>query len=520
MISVDQLGTDVLRSAWPHLGDDGFRRIEREGVSFTECAYDHACSVTAPGHATLATGASPSVHGIVGNDWADAGAMEVVGSVDDRSTRLVPSGGTGASAHRLLVPTFADTLKAAFGGRAKAATVALKDRSAILMAGASADFVVWFDRKKGLLTTSTAFVPAESGPEVAWLDELNRLRPVESFADYAWPKLGPPGAYAGLVEDDDPVEPFLGGSRTLPHHITLAAAPSLAAFCEALVISPAGSDIVWAAAGFLLEKGGLGKDDIPDFLGIGFSSNDWVGHAFGPDSHEVRDMTLRTDRIVGEILAHLDRTVGKGRYHVILTADHGVGPVPEVAARRGIAAGRIHPDRVKLAIEAAMRDRFGPAPGAEHWYALTGDAGVLLNRPLLAAKKIPLAEAQDVAAAGAARVRGVAEAIAVHTIADGTLPSNAVHDAIKRAFHGPRYPDVYVVPKPYHLFGSTVASHGTPYQYDRRVPLFLSGPGLKAGHRSHTPVSPGSGVVTIAAVLGIGPPAGADHPVLAEALAE
>jgi predicted AlkP superfamily pyrophosphatase or phosphodiesterase len=518
MIVIDQLGTDVLGSARPFLGDTGFRRLEREGTSYPGCAYLHACSETGPGHATLATGASPCAHGIVGNDWIDATTAEIVGCVEDRGTKLLSNGDPGASAHRLAVPTLGDAMKVAFGSVAKVAAISMKDRSAILLAGASADHAVWFDRKTGLFTTSTAFVSATSGPAVAWLDDLNRSAPVAARTEIVWEKAGPPEAYAGLPPDDQPAEYPLGGTRALPRTLRRSDAKSGPEWCDWIAYSPAGLELVFAHARFLLAHAGLGRDDVPDYLGVSVSSTDFVGHLFGPDSHEVRDMTIRTDRLLGAFLTHLDEVVGRGRYDVLLSADHGIGPIPEAAVLRGIPAGRVSAEKVKLAVEAGMRERYGPPPPTEHWVAKVLDADLLLNRPLLEARGIPLGEAQDHAARAAARVFGVHEAVAVHAILENTLVPNALHDAMRRAQMRERSVDVYVVPKPWHVFGRTIATHGTPWEYDRRVPLVLAGPGIRKGHRSLEPAAPGSGVVTIAAGLGIGGLAGADHPVLSDAM--
>jgi hypothetical protein len=518
VIVVDQLATWVLRAAWPHLGDQGFRRLEREGAVFERCAFRHACTVTAPGHATIATGAHPRSHGIVGNDWIDPDTLGAVGSVDDKGTKLLPSGAIGASPHRLRAPTLVDALEVAFGSASRSASVGLKDRSAILLAGASADYVVWFDKAAGLLSTSTAFVKAGDPAGSRWLDELNRLRPVEAFHDFVWRRSGPPAAYEDLEDDDDPVEYPIAGTRTFPHDFGRIAGLSRKQFVEQLVISPAGSDLVWTAAKHLARHARLGEDDVPDFLGICLSSNDWVGHVFGPDSHEVRDMTLRTDALLAEVLAHFDATVGAGRYHVVLTADHGVGTVPEVAARRGVPAGRVPILKLKLAVEGAMRARYGEPPPGEHWYAGIGDAGIMLNRRLLAARGIAVAEAQSAAATAVASVKGIALAIPGHALATGGVPRDEIHEAILLSYVRESAADVRVVPKPDHLIGPTAASHGTPYAYDREVPLFLSGPGVKRGYRCRDPVAPGSAVVTIAAALGIAPPARAEHPVLDGAL--
>jgi Type I phosphodiesterase / nucleotide pyrophosphatase len=517
MIVIDQLSSDVLQSAWPHLGPDGFRRLAREGTFYPRALYDHSCSETGPGHATLATGASPSVHGIVGNEWIDSATANVVGCVDDPLATLVPSGSRGASAHRLLVPTFGALLGAVHGPRVTTAAIAIKDRAAILPAGRSGDYVVWYDRRAPCdYTTSSAFLPSPSPPP--WLARLNESRPPEMRTGFVWEKAAPPAAYADLGPDDDPAESSAHGTRTFPHEIRPDQFSLPAGFCEAVCASPAGLDLTFAGARVLLDEARLGQDEVPDFLSISLSANDLVGHLYGPESHEVRDMTIRTDRHLAAFLQELDRVVPEGRYHVLLSADHGVGPIPEALARRGVEAGRVNPDRIKLAIEAGLAEAYGKAPESRHWVRRTLDADVLLDRRLIAEKRIPLAEAQARAASSALTAPGVLDAIAVHRIFDGSLPAGPFRDVIRRGQREPRSVDVYVVPRPYWLFGSNRANHGTVHEYDRRVPLILCGPGIRRGFEDQAPVSPGSGIVTLARALGMPPPSGADHPALEAAL--
>jgi Type I phosphodiesterase / nucleotide pyrophosphatase len=518
LIVVDQLASSVLESAWPHLGEGGFRRLAREGASYPRAAYDHSCSETGPGHASLATGATPSVHGIVGNEWLDADSGEIVGCADDAGKPLVPGGARGSSARRLLAPTIGDALRAAYGPGVRIATVSIKDRSAIFPAGAGGDYVVWFDRKASCgFVTSSAFV--RPGADVSWLERLNALRPKEALEGFVWEKVAPQGAYADLGADDDPVEINVDGSRAFPHELRPDRFASANVFCEALCASPAGLDLVLGGARFLLREAGLGQDDVPDLLGISFSSTDLVGHLYGPESHEVRDMTLRTDALLAGFLADLDRLCPE-RYFLLLSADHGVGPIPEALVRRGQPAGRVNVDKLRSAIEGGLRAAYGPAPESRRYLRRTLDSDVLLDRPLLAEKGIPLAQAQDRAAAAALTAPGVAEAIALHRVFDGSLPPGAWYDLFRNAQLQSRSVDLLVVPKPHWLFGSNRANHGTPHDYDRRVPLFLMGPGIKRGHEGADDVAPGSGVVTIAAALGIPPPAAANHAPLADALAK
>jgi predicted AlkP superfamily pyrophosphatase or phosphodiesterase len=516
LLVIDQLTPEVLAGAWPHLGDDGFRRLAREGVSFEKCAYDHACSETGPGHATLGTGTSPSIHGIVANAWIDASTGQIVGCVDDESVKLIPGDTRGSSAHRLLAPTLGDAMKSKWP-EARIVGISIKDRSAILPVGAAADRAVWYDRTVGRFVTSTAFA-RDGNP--AWLAALNALRPVTDWEEAVWTKSGEPGAYADLGPDDSPFEQTLDGSRDFPHRTKLAAMVSRSWFVEAVCASPGGLDLVFGGAAFLVEDAGLGRDEVPDLLSISSSANDLVGHAFGPESHEVRDITLVTDRKLAELFRKFDEVAGAGRWIAALSSDHGIGPIPEALVKRGVAAGRINPDRIKLAVEKAFRERFGPPPGPRTWVKRLYETDILLDRDLLELNEISLNDAQDFAARAAASVPNVAEAIALHSVFDGSLPAGPVYDAIRKAQMAARAADVYILPKPRFVMTATAATHGTPYDYDCRVPLLFAGPGFRRGVRSETAVAPGSVAPTLARALGIPPPAKASYPVLEEALAK
>lgn len=511
LLVVDQLTTDVLRSAWPWLSEAGFRRVAKEGVNFAAAEYSHACTETGPGHATLSTGASAAIHGIVGNEWIDPAAGRVVGCVADPGVRPVgvPTPRRAASPQNLLAPTLAETLRLTFGRRSQVVTLSLKDRAAILMAGRVGDLVLWYDDETGSFTTSSAY--AETVPPL--LAAFNAAGLAGGFAGWTWDRTGPPGAYADLGPDDDPRERPATGGRTLPRR--LPAEAGLALYRE-IYTTAAGNHLLQALALRAIEDTGLGRDDVPDFLGISWSSNDVVGHQFGPASHEVRDMTLLVDRQIAEVLSALDRTVGAGRYHVILSSDHGVAPIPEIARDEGLRAGRIPAAAVVAAVDAALSARFGPLRSGS-WVKAHSDPQVLLDRSAIAALGLdPVAVAEE-AARALERLPDVAAAWPVRWILDGRLPEDAIHGPLRRSLHPGRSGDVLMLARPYVLVSEAGTMHGTPWRYDARVPLLFMGPGIRSGYTSRRSVGPGSGVTTIAEALGIGGPAGADHPVLDEA---
>lgn len=292
LCSVDQLARWVFEQGRPHLAaDGGFRRLLAEGVHFTQCAYEHACTETGPGHATIATGAPASGHGIVRNEWwsaEDGGKVYCVGEKVEALPDLREGKDRGPG--RMLLPTLGDSLKAHVPG-AKVASVSWKDRSAILMAGRAADAVVWFEATTGNLVTNTTW--AATTP--AWLSAFNAARAIDGFHGFVWDRIGPAEAYAGLVDDRPYEVPHQNGSnqRTLPQPITGGRPdPELGFFVE-VYGSPVGNTLVRLATEAAVQGMELGGDAVPDLLCVSFSSTDVIGHQFGPDSVEARDALLR-----------------------------------------------------------------------------------------------------------------------------------------------------------------------------------------------------------------------------------
>lgn len=516
LVCVDQLASWVLEPAWPHFGEDGFRRLRREGVEFARCAFRHACTETGPGHATFATGAAARTHGIIGNTWADAAAGKSVYCVAQEDAELLgtagPRGGSGRGPALLRAPTLGETMRAHLGPEVRIASVAWKDRSAILMAGRTADAVLWVDTTSGELITSRAY--AEALP--SWAADFNRRSPAKQWFGAEWARIGPDVAYAGLVDD----RPFEGrnplGTRVLPHAITGGEKEPGSRFFQHLYLSPFGNELLLAAALAAIDGVQLGQDEVPDLLCIGFSSNDAIGHQYGPRSVEVRDATLRTDRLLAELFHALDARIGADRYVVVLSADHGIAPIPEAVVEAGTGMPRMRAVQTVVqavaAAEQALRMALGAPPekgwirrsGAEFWI----DRAAFGDRP-----QAEITEARRLAAAAMARVPGVRTAVAADDLLSAVPGDDPVLRSLWFAAHPARVPDIALVLEPHANPSTTPAMHGMPYPYDQEVPLFVRGAGVRAGTRCDVQVGPGLGVVIAARLLGIPKPALADEEV-------
>ena len=515
LVSVDQLASWVYEQGVPHFAaDGGFRRLERDGVQFLQCAYQHACSETGPGHATIGTGAPAAAHGIVRNQWYSVDDKKVVYCVGQEQAALsdLPEGkdrGPG----RLLAPTLGDSLKAHRAG-SRVASISWKDRSAILMAGRSADIAVWCENATGRFVTNTFWCDAVP----AWLADFNAGRLLDSYYGWVWQRVAGPDAYVGLV-DDRPYE-FVhangGKQRFLPQTLTGGLDKPGAAFYTQVYASPIGNEMVLQCAQACVRGMDLGEDDVPDLLCVSFSATDLVGHYFGPDSVEARDALLRLDQQLGQLLTFLDGAVGKDRYALFLTADHGVGPTPEWARANGVDAGRgALLTMAGAAAESALRGAFGALPSGQRYLSHVGEYTLFLDRERLLAQvpgRAPdelLAAASRIAASAAQRTAGIVAAFAT---VDLDLPGAAA-DPLRAAFRAAVFPgragDVQLVVKPYWLDGTLPASHGSPHAYDRQVVAFALGGGAPAGLRLMQPITPGFGAVWLALQLGVPRPSAA-----------
>jgi hypothetical protein len=460
---VDQMRADYLDRFEQRFGPDGFRRL-MAGARFTECAYPYAITETAPGHATLATGTTPDRHGIVSNAWFDRTAGRMVTSVEDAESPLVGATGTGASPRRLLADTLGDGMRLATGGRALTFSVAGKDRAAILSVGAMASGAYWYDEVSGGMVTSRYF--RDSLP--------------------AWAARFDTGRYAGHRSPED------------------------------FRRQPAFHDMLIDFAQALIEGEHLGEDDDADLLVIGFSGVDFLGHHVGPYDKALEEMMVRLDAQIASFLQRLDTRVGRDRLIVALSADHGVAPT--LAQDR--AAGRRADDapvllerrRVETVLSQALGKRSGDRPAPR----LLGDTATRfwLDPGDLQRAGLSL----DAAAATAGDASLAIPGIFGYVSRDTTSVDPLTAELYRHSMFGGRSPDLFLVPLPYAVEGADdPASHGTPWAYDRRVPLLFAGAPFRPG-AYREPCSPADLAPTLAAALHIPPPAMTTGHALAAAL--
>ena len=507
-ITVDQLRTDLVARYADRYGEGGLRRFLDVGVFYDNARYAHAITETAVGHATLFTGALPSAHGIVGNEWLEGGRKR--SSVEDARYPLIgaekPS--AGASPDALRVSTLGDELKLASDGRALVFGVALKDRAAILPAG-HAGKAFWFEEASGRFVTSSYYYPTT--PE--WLSTFSAKRPLDRFPAQ-WDLLLGRDTYRQRENDARPFEKPLEGGPSFPHVLGGADPQSRA---RAVKHSPFGDELTMDLVEALFDAENLGRDEIPDLLAISFSATDIVGHAFGPESLEAEDNLLRLDRTIARLFSLLLSRLPPQQMVVVLSADHGISETPEHLASLGLPSGR-HPAGTVLVQElnAKLVERLGA--GADFVLGFANPC-LWLDEAKIAGRNLAVEDVERMIADLALARPGFARAITRSDLLRNRLPQNEIEVRVRDSFDRERTGHVYLVPAPGWVQATDpaelAAMHGTPYSYDRSVPIAFWGLGLAPQHVK-SEADPRDIAASLAALTAVNAPSGSSGRVLAE----
>ncbi len=493
VIVVDQMRTDYI-TTYGHQWTKGLRRLVDTGAWFPLAEYPYALTFTCPGHATISTGTFPSTHGLIGNGWYDRDLRKHVTCTEDASATSVPFGGRqGIEKHGLKylrTTTLSDTLRAQAVRPATVVGLSLKARSAMTLAGHASPttYTVW-EEDDGTWATSTAYTSTPS-PVV---DQWAAANPVRAKYGQTWDRLLPASAY--LFEDSQPGEPT---NHLFPHRLVSKTGQPDNEFVSLWERSPMSDAALSSLAQHMVRELKMGQTATgTDFLAIGFSSLDIVGHAFGPRSHEVQDTLARLDVSVGALLDTLDSVVGRDRYVVALSADHGVAPMPEQMASILPSTGRYSSTLVRSAIENTLTPMLGEGP---HVTTVSG-ANVYLT-PGTLDRVIQAPGARGAVTAALKAIPGPGPVYWADELASSVATTDALLQRARNSYVPGRSGDLLVIAEPYWLAQATGTTHGTPYGYDLRVPVVFVGAGITPG-RYMTPASPADIAPTLAALLGL-----------------
>ncbi|HEX4809792.1 MAG TPA: alkaline phosphatase family protein [Bryobacteraceae bacterium] len=476
----------------------GLDRMMSRGADFTNAFYTQVPTVTAVGHSIFLTGAMPSMSGIVGNAWYDRDERKIVTSVCDWDRKTVGghqeepgqkcTDADPASPKRLLVSTVGDELRDVTEA-SKVIGISIKARGAIMPSGHRANAAYWFDDVSGHFVSSTFYV--QDLP--AWAEAYNSRNEPASYVKRTWE--GFPRWH---------FEASAGSSR--PY--------------EKLAASPWGNELIEHFAEQAIEGEQLGQRGVTDLLTVSFSSNDYVGHAVGPDAPEVKDMAVRTDALLGNLFHLLDEKVGLGNVLVVLSADHGVAPLPSAHEAKKMPGGYISVS-VERTVSSALNKRFGQA---DWLIPSAGETSLYFNRKALDdahtsdGKHI---EEREIFDAAKQVILDTPELHAARVYTRDQLETGVSGDLIAQAemngYYGRRSGDLAVVFEPFFVPGSAGTSHFSPWAYDRHVPILFMGPGIRAG-RYDSNVAPIDIAPTLATMLDVQTPSGSEGRVLTEML--
>jgi arylsulfatase A-like enzyme len=472
VISYDQMRGDYPESFSRFWGNRGFNRIIKEGAYSPLCHFNHVSNMTCPGHAVLLTGSYPSLTGIVSNDFFDSPSGCICYCTEDKKHPVKGNPSIGRSPELLKQLTLGDVLQKKHP-KSKGLAIALKDRSAILMAGRNPqNTVLWFDWKTQNFTTSSYYT------QPSWLDDLNRTLPYTAYAGKVWRTIIPDSI---SYEDSVNVEGnFPGGNFTFPHEIGV---PGQQHYTEAMLTSPFGISYLFESAKFAIKNNEIGNDEITDIVSIGVSTTDFLGHTFGPDSREIQELYIHADSILGDFLDHLDQTIGKQNYLVVIASDHGVSPIPEYITRFGkvpVDAGRINEKTLKETLEKEIGKKCGQKENAT-WIKYIEPPSIFLNDTTILSSGYETNMIVDTLCTVLSKIDGIAHAVPTSMIQQGLIPPGWTKELLemyRNDIHPDRTGEIMFMVKPYWLFGSKPASHGTPYDYDTHVPLMFFGGGI------------------------------------------
>ncbi len=512
VLVVDGLPQEQVQRYRAQLGPGGLRRLLDQGAWYSNAHQAHGITVTTPGHAAILTGAYPYQHGIIGNSWIDPDSGAPVYCTEDaRYTYLdeATHAGDGTSPARLRVPTVGDELRYASGGRSKVVTVSGKDRGAILLAGKSGTAYMYMDGS-GNFATSTYYMQAY--PD--WARRYRATRPQERYRGATWQALLPPDAYR---DDADaalaPLKPGTGAGFPLAvgsaHDADLYAALKTSPFLDQLTFD-------FARAAVLGEHLGDNPAGVPDLLAVSLSAHDYINHTYGPESRFSHDHLQRLDRMLAAFFDFLDQRVGLANVLVVFTADHGFTNVPEFSQARHLDAARLDGDRLAAALGKHLADKFA----LEALVKKSSLPNIYLDYALAERRGVRREDLENAAARFLLAQDGVAQVYTRGQFEHGGAGATRIDLLMRRAWNRQLSGDLLVVLKPFWFFsaGATGSSHGSPYAYDTNVPLMLMGPRwIRPGaYGQYAEVVDLAS--TLAHLLRLRPPAGAEGRVLTEAL--
>lgn len=507
-IVVDQMKMDYLYRFSDDFSSNGFKRLISNGYSFNNMHFNFMPTYTAPGHASIYTGATPNFHGIVSNEWFDKSLGKDVYCVDDESVKVVGDGlekEGKMSPKNLQATTITDELRLTTNFKGKVVGISIKDRGAILPAGHFANWAFWFS-KTGNFVSSSFY--GDKLPE--WVNKFNSEKNYLTYINKGWNLLKPIATYNESLTDDNKYEGKTNGEKSIfPYDLKLMYEKKDASIIRA---TPYGNDLLADFAKRAIENEQLGKDDITDFLTVSFSSTDYIGHNLGPRAMELQDTYLRLDQTIADFLTYLDVTVGKDNYLLFLTADHGGAENAAFLRDNKFNVKNVNPDEIKASLKKHSVETFG-----ENLILDYSGFNLIFNKEIIKTKNLDLSKVKQSFKSflmSQEYVKRVYTEEEILASSGNDYHLNYIAKGYDSAFGG----DLVILDKPGYIeYEEIGTSHGTTYSYDTHVPCIFYGWNIPKGETSDrkeiTQLAP-----TIAQKIKVTMPNGTESKVLIEIL--
>jgi predicted AlkP superfamily pyrophosphatase or phosphodiesterase len=511
-IVIDQMRWDYLyRFNKLYKENGGFKRLMGQGFSCDNTLIPYTPTVTAVGHTCVYTGSVPGINGIVGNNWWDKTLNRTVYCSEDKTVQGVCSKDevTGQmSPKNMLTTTITDELRLSSNFKSKTIGIALKDRGAILPAGHSANAAYWYDGKSGNFITSTYYMNALP----AWVNAFNNRKLVDSLYKLNWNPILSKDQYLEYSTDDVKdyeAKPFGKDQLGFPYNLAKFAGNDF----TKISTTPYGNTLTTEMAKATLVAEKLGKGNYTDFLTVSYSSTDYIGHSFGPNSWEMVDDYVRLDTELGNLLDFLDKEVGKGAYTVFLTADHAVAHIPAFLKENKIPGGSIDDEALVKDANKKLKEAFG----ADSLILASHNYQLILNKASIKRNSLDKEKITDWIIDYFSKVEGISRVFELDELMETTINST-IKDMLANGYYPSRSGDIQIIFKPGYIDGKgTGTTHGLWNPYDSHIPLLWYGCGIKQGH-THRNTYMTDIAATVAALLKIQMPNGCIGKVIEEVL--
>ena len=472
-VVIEQLRYDQLEKFRTRLGENGIRKLLNEGTYFQNAYFEYVLTQSAPGHVTISTGTEPSMHGITSDRWYLTLKNELMYCTQDDQVK--PVGGSYESGLHspvnLHVSTFSDELKMATNRNAKVFAVGLKESSVIFSAGHAADGAYWYDNASGTWMSSTYFIDSLPG----WVNDFNALKYSDTYLNNPWNLLRTEKDYSDCIRDSNIYEAGFGGVNYFPYDLKKISTNNKNNSKHDFSLlreTPFGNSLTTSFAIRLIEKEGLGKDDVTDYLSICYSSTDNIGHRFGPSSFEMADALLRLDQDIRDLLNFLNDKLGKKNILVYLTASHGISEIPGILEDNRIPAGYFRQNQALQLLRSYLNAVYGEGD----WIKGYSDRQIYLNRTLIEDARIPLDEVQKKVARFLVQITGIASAYPYSAFEANDFGNGNLKRIINN-YNPQRSGDVIITLNSgwVEKEDGYVTNHSSPYEYDSHVPLIWYG---------------------------------------------